>query len=149
MSRWPPELPGGMLPVLPAMPGSSPREIRSDPFPRGVERDHRVSRDRRIYDARRWPIGGAYRKLIELSLEYSDTFLLVVHQGAALEPEGQALLERLNPFLIDRTDRSEWLSVKLVGGVVATVYRFRLQAVVGGLRDGGAAARLRDPAPAG
>jgi hypothetical protein len=54
--------------------------------------------------------------------------LLVVHRGAEIEPEGVALLERLNPFLIDRVERSEWISVKLASGAVATVCRFRFQA---------------------
>ena len=71
------------------------------------------------------PKGDTYRRLLVSSLEYCNVFLLVDRGYPEFDESAKGLLERLQPFLIGRTEESEWPGTKLLNST-ATVHRFRL-----------------------
>jgi hypothetical protein len=79
----------------------------------------------RNYSIKTEPRDHVYRSLFSLALKWCDTFILVMANERLLHASGRDTLHRLQPFLIARTQESEWPGTKLVGPT-ATVSRFKL-----------------------
>lgn len=71
------------------------------------------------------PRGNTYRRLIDYSLRYCHSFLLVVGPSIPINETGRRVLTSLEPFLLSQTESSEWPGTRLLDGV-ARVYRFTL-----------------------
>ncbi len=80
---------------------------------------------RRIYDLSQDISGDAYRKLLVTASEYCDTFLLVVRKSVRMTESAEQVLDKLQPFLLQQTEESEWPGTRLFGRS-ATVFRLRL-----------------------
>ena len=80
--------------------------------------------DRVEYRIAREPAGERYRSLIDAGLRHGETLLLIVRNGIGVEAKGSALLDKLEPHLIDLTRQSQWPGTLLVDHT-ASVYRFR------------------------
>jgi hypothetical protein len=77
---------------------------------------------RETYDLLVEPTGETYRQLLLCALDYCSHLLLVVRHTARLSPDGEEILNRLQPFLATVTEQSEWPGTRLIGHA-ATVYR--------------------------
>ena len=70
------------------------------------------------------PTGETYRDLLRYSLNFCDTFLLVVRRSIQVAATAQEVLDRLTAFQLSRTEESEWPGTQLLDES-ATVYRFK------------------------
>ena len=84
--------------------------------------------ERKPYDVLAEPRGATYRRLIDASRQYCDSFLLVDQPGwPLLNDRAHALLEALTPFLISKREAWDWPGTSIQGGdKAATIYSFRL-----------------------
>jgi hypothetical protein len=80
---------------------------------------------RHIYDLLREPTGDVYRHLWKASADYCDVLLLVIRHTIKVNESAQAVIERLEPFLISQAESAEWPGTRLLDDT-ATVYRFEL-----------------------
>ena len=71
------------------------------------------------------PRGEVYERLITLARGNCDQFILVTRHSIGLEAPGVETLQRLNPELIARDERSEWPGTQIFDDM-ATVFLFRL-----------------------
>jgi hypothetical protein len=71
------------------------------------------------------PIGEEYTQLINSALLYCDTFLFVIRPELGMSDLCKTLVNRLEPFLSQKTQESEWPGTKLSSGA-ADIYRFKL-----------------------
>jgi hypothetical protein len=78
------------------------------------------------------PSGDVYRGLIEISLEFCSSLLLVVRSSIRLESHAHAVLSRLEPFLLHQGEESEWPGTQLLDHF-ATVYQFKLDDQTAGI----------------
>lgn len=76
------------------------------------------------YRIGREPAGDRYRSLIDAGLQHGDILLLIVRPRTELTQAGRELLAKLEPYLIDASEKSEWPGTQLFGSAV-TVYKFR------------------------
>jgi len=81
--------------------------------------------ERRVYDIAEEPRGEVYHKLIDISLSFCDTGVLVVRDTIRLGETGAQVLEALRAFVRSQSRKSSWPGTVLEGNL-ATVYRFRL-----------------------
>lgn len=79
-----------------------------------------------IYDLTREPMGDDYRRLIHVSLIYCDSFLLVMRPSLAISDSCVAVMNCLSPYLLGKSEESEWPGTKLLDDEKATVYKYRL-----------------------
>jgi hypothetical protein len=70
------------------------------------------------------PADRAYDDLLGLALNECATFSLITRPGLALEPSAHAVLEALEPFLIERLSVTTWPGTDLLGSN-ATLHRFQ------------------------
>lgn len=78
-----------------------------------------------IYDLAEEPKGDVYRKLIQHSLGYCDSFQFVIRPTVDINESCKQLLNNLKPFLRGRTEESQWPGTQLVNGT-AEIYRYNL-----------------------
>lgn len=76
------------------------------------------------YRIGREPAGDRYRSLIDAGLQHGEILLLIVRPRTELNRAGRELLAKLEPYLIDASEQSEWPGTQLFGSTV-TVYKFR------------------------
>jgi len=69
--------------------------------------------------------GEAYAQLLQQALSYCDSFILVIRHSIDVNQSAQAVLNRLEPFLIKREECSEWPGTQLFDDT-AQVNRFQL-----------------------
>jgi len=81
--------------------------------------------ERSIYDLLKEPTGDVYRHLLGISMDYCNTFLLVLRHTLGVNESALAVIESLAPFLISRTESTEWPGTRLLDHT-ATVFRFEL-----------------------
>src|SRR3954466_4250407 len=84
---------------------------------------------RHMYDLISEPRDAVWAKLLEALASISASVALVVRDGLGLGESGNALLQRLEPFLLERTGVSSWPGTTLFGHQ-ATLVRFTGNAVV-------------------
>jgi hypothetical protein len=79
--------------------------------------------------------GGAYRAVLDFARAQGVAdALLVVRDGVHLDPSGEAVLARLEPYLRERRKARSWPGTQLGGrGHNATVSRYRLNKEVVGI----------------
>ncbi len=85
--------------------------------------------DRACLSLRIEPQGDLYLKLIEYATTQCDVALLVVRHSvllAPLDPEGERVLEQLEPFLKRKAELSEWPGTELLGHT-ALVHYYNLE----------------------
>ena len=70
------------------------------------------------------PCGATYRQLLRFGQSVADTALLVVRDPEKVRPQLQAVLGKLEPFLLSSADESQWPGTRLIGHT-ARVYRYR------------------------
>jgi len=58
--------------------------------------------------------GAAYAKLLQQALSYCGSFILVLRHSIDVNESAQSVLNRLEPFLIRREERSEWPGTQLL-----------------------------------
>jgi hypothetical protein len=91
------------------------------------------------YDLSEEPRGSVYRGLIRASLNYGASFLLVVRSLLAVHQSVRLAMEDLEPFVVSRTDESEWPGTRLFDET-ASVSRFLLRSetarILGKVADG-------------
>ncbi|MFL5362517.1 MAG: hypothetical protein ACJ78U_16270, partial [Myxococcales bacterium] len=63
---------------------------------------------RNVYDLVREPRGAVWVNLLEALASISSSVALVVRDQLDLDESGKALLQRLEPFLLERTRVSSW-----------------------------------------
>jgi hypothetical protein len=95
----------------------------------------------RRYDLLAEPRGEAYRMLIRASLDYANSFLLVVNPGIGIvEDPGQRLMAELHPYLLSEDQKTQWPGTMRFGDESALVSRFSLSpqttAILGGAVEG-------------
>lgn len=66
-----------------------------------------------------------YQSIIDDAKIFCDHFLLIERKEIPLNSLGQKILNDLNPFLLKKTEKSEWPGTKLLNGT-AWVYEFQL-----------------------
>src|SRR5262245_54465092 len=71
------------------------------------------------------PRGSAYVELVDASLGYADSLLLVTRHSIDIGPPALETLERLRPFTIGQREATEWPGTQLLENT-ATVYTVRL-----------------------
>lgn len=84
-----------------------------------------------IYDIIEEPVGKIYRNLIDYSIQYCNSFLLVIQGVEWFNNSAFQFLERSSPYLKEKKSASEWPGTKLgsIEDLVeekATVYYFNL-----------------------
>ena len=95
----------------------------------------------RRYDLLAEPRGEGYRNLIRASLDYANSFLLVVNPGIGIvEDPGQRLMRELHPYLLSEDRKTQWPGTMLLSDDSALVSRFSLSpqtsAILGGAVEG-------------
>lgn len=94
---------------------------------------------KQTYDVLQEPVGITYRELINFSLGFCSSFLLVVRPYNGLSSLAEDVLDGLAPVLLSKEESSHWPGTTLLGHT-AVVHRFRLTAetaaVLAGVSDG-------------
>lgn len=80
---------------------------------------------RNIYSIINEPRDEIYKKLIQSSLKFCDSFQFVIRPTLQVNEACKAVLHKLNPYLERRTAESQWPGTQLLDGT-ADVYCFRL-----------------------
>lgn len=71
-------------------------------------------------------MGDDYTRLIHISLIYCDSFLLVMRSSLGISDSCVVVMNRLSPYLLSKSQESEWPGTKLLDDEKATVYKYRL-----------------------
>jgi hypothetical protein len=79
------------------------------------------------HDITREPTGATYRALLTFAERYSGSFSLVWRHQLAFDASAAVIATTLRPFLIERSETSEWPGTTLIGHL-AIVRRYRLTA---------------------
>jgi hypothetical protein len=58
--------------------------------------------------------GASYDALLQHALTYCDSFIVVIRHMIDVNGSAQAVLKRLEPFLIRREERNEWPGTRLL-----------------------------------
>lgn len=69
--------------------------------------------------------GENYSQLLQQSLSYCSSFILVIRHSIGVNDSARDVLNRLKPFLIQRKERSEWPGTQLIDHT-AQVRTFKL-----------------------
>lgn len=80
---------------------------------------------KKIYNLRTEPTKEIYRKLLLYSLEYCDSFILVLRSTIPQTPSAKKIIKKLEPYVLKISEDSEWPGTKLTDNT-ATVYKFKL-----------------------
>lgn len=75
--------------------------------------------ERRVYDITEEPRGEVYHKLIDISLSFCDTGVLVVRDTIRLGETGTQVLEMLREFLRSQSREVSWPGTVLEGNLVS------------------------------
>lgn len=78
-----------------------------------------------LYNLIQEPTGSTYRKIIEASISYCDSILLVIRPTLEQNPSLENTISEFIPYLIEKTNTSEWPGTKLTNKK-AIVYNFKL-----------------------
>lgn len=81
--------------------------------------------ERTSYALMEEPRGESYRALVDAALDYCDTLLLVAQKHLGLAPSAADLMRRLEPFLLAKSQESEWPGTTLLDSTKATLFRYR------------------------
>jgi hypothetical protein len=77
------------------------------------------------YNLLKEPTGNAYSELITFALEHCTSFIFVIRHSIPLDDSSAKIINKLQPFLIQKTEKSEWPGTKLLNGT-ATVFQYKL-----------------------
>jgi hypothetical protein len=61
------------------------------------------------------PKNDVYRRLVDLAFDLCDEFILVVHEDLELNDNAKSVLEKLNDYLKEMKEQSEWAGTRLGG----------------------------------
>lgn len=81
--------------------------------------------ERKTYDLKGNLSSKRYADLIKFASDYCDSFLLVTRETIELNQNANAVLDTLTPFLISRSNESQWPGTTLLNST-AKVLRYRL-----------------------
>lgn len=82
---------------------------------------------RQILNFAREPRGNLYRQILDYALPRCQSVLLVLRPSPALALCGSGIetMRRLEEFLIEQNEASEWPGTELLSGTKATVFKYK------------------------